>query len=414
LMAAWSGGTALAGAIDVGEAPPRRSVTMRASRAEALLGMDVAADDAAADLSRLGLAADADGDTVTVDVPGFRADLTLEEDLVEEVGRVRGYDRLPSTLPGVRQGGGLTAEQRLRRRVKDTLVRAGLSEVVQLSIVPPSDADLFDDVRSRAVRVANPISEDEPFLRASLLPGLLRAARASASHRGRTVRLFEAGRTFHLGTGDAPVEEERVAAVLAGPAAEGWPGERREQDVLDAKGALELVLEALGVTGWNLAVPAGRPWHPGRSAQVVVGERIVGELGEIHPDVAEAFGLPGRVGGFELDAGPLMEHADTWTLYADVSRYPPVRRDLAFLVDGDVQAGDLLEAVRVAGGDLVEWVVLFDVFEGGSLPEGKKSLAFSIDLRAPDRTLTDEEAEERVRAIAQRVAADFGAELRSG
>jgi phenylalanyl-tRNA synthetase beta chain len=261
--------------------------------------------------------------------------------------------------------------------------------------------------------VANPIAADEAALQTSLLPGLLRAARRNVAHRATTVRLFEIAVTFRAGDPD-PIEEERVAAVLTGPVGEEWPAERREHDVLDAKGLLEHLVGGLGAVGLELGDPGGPPWHPGRSAVVAIAREAVGEVGELHPRVGRRFDLPGRVAGFELRVGPLLAAAGAEPRYREVSRFPPVHRDVAFVVDASVPAGDVRAALVGAGGDLLDRAVLFDVFVGAPLPASKRSLAFSLDFRALDRTLTDREVEDRVRAIADRLRRDFGAELRAG
>jgi phenylalanyl-tRNA synthetase beta chain len=318
---------------------------------------------------------------------------------------------VPSTLPGIRQAGGLTLEQRLRRRIADLLAGAGLWEAQSFPFASAADLEVVPD--RPAVRMANPVSGDDANLQTSLLPGLLRAARRNVAHRRTSVRLFDLGVTFAAGE-PQPVEEERVAALLTGPAGEEWPGDRRQHDFLDAKGVLEHLLGGLGATGWALGDPPGRPWHPGRSAVVTITGEAAGELGELHPGVAQRFDLPGRVAAFELRVGPLLAASGAEPAYRVVSRFPPVHRDVAFLLRSDVPAGAVRAALVEAGGDLLDRAVLFDVFEGDPLPAGARSLAFSLDFRALDRTLTDQEADERVRLIAARLAADFGAELRAG
>jgi phenylalanyl-tRNA synthetase beta chain len=412
LMVAWARGTILSGEIDVGEAPARRAVSVRPARASALLGVRLSGSDVREALERLRLPAQEKDDRVTVEVPGYRVDLEREEDLVEEVARVRGYEKIPSSIPGVRQAGGLTREQRRHRRLQDALVRAGLFETQSTSFVSASDLEVYEDRRRDGIRVANPVSEESAYLRTGLLPGLLAAARGNAVHRNPSVRLFEVGHVFLPGEKD-PVEEERVGVLLSGSPALGWPSERSEHDFLDAKGVLEDLMDVLGVKGWSLGGAQGPPYHPGRSAEVLIGDQRAGEIGELHPGIARRFGLTGRVAVFETLAAPLVDEAQGEVVYRDVSRFPPVHRDLAFLVDRDVRAGDVHRALVEAAGDLVDRAVLFDVFQGPPVPEGKVSLAFSVDFRAGDRTLTDEEAEGKVRAIAEILAGRFGAELRT-
>jgi phenylalanyl-tRNA synthetase beta chain len=410
LIAAWSGGRVLSGTVDVGAPPPRRTVSVRPERASLLLGVPVTASVVRESLGRLRIpATDEDGE-VAAEIPSHRIDLEREVDLIEEIGRVTGYERVPSTLPGIRQAGGRTAAQRIRRRVRDLLAGAGLFEAMSYSFASASDAGLTG---GDPVGIANPISEEDAFLRSSLLPGLLRAARRNVSHRRTSVRLFDVGAVFAAAEGQ-PLEEERMAAVLTGPPAEGWPADRREQDFLDAKGLLEHLAWGLRVKGWTLGEAATGPWHPGRSAAVLVAGEPVGVVGELRSGVADSFDLPGRVAALEIRLGELVAAAGGEVRYREVSRFPPVRRDVAFVVDRGVAAGSVRDALVRAGGELLDRAMLFDVFEGPPLPQEKKSLAFALDLRAPDRTLTDDEADRVVGAVADRLRDGFGAELRAG
>jgi phenylalanyl-tRNA synthetase beta chain len=229
----------------------------------------------------------------------------------------------------------------------------------------------------------------------------------------RGVALFELGRVFFP---DDPVEEhDRVAAAFSGQAAPGYPDPVRDFDFLDAKGVLEVLLDGLALTDWELGPsPSRRTFHPGRSASVYVGGDLAGEVGELAPRVAEELDLPRRVALFELEVAVLAKHRRDRVRYREISRHPPNRRDLAFVVDASVPAGRLRDALIEAGGELVDAVILFDVFTGAPIPEGKKSLAFSIDFRAPDRTVRDEEADAAVQRIVDRLHRDFGAELRAG
>jgi phenylalanyl-tRNA synthetase beta chain len=414
LMVEWGSGTVLAGIIDVGNAPERRRLAVRPARASVVLGYDVSASDIADALGRLGIQTEkADGE-VRVEVPSFRPDLEREVDLIEEVVRVQGYDAVGSTVPPIRQAGGFVQTYMLRRRIRQALVRAGLREALSLPFASSSDLQLMG--HQEAVRVANPPSADEPFLRTSQVPNLLEALGRNVYRGVRGAALFEVGRVFRPGARDEqPVEErEFVAAALTGPAGEEIHSERREFDFFDAKGALEALMAGLGIAEWTVGEPAHAPFHPARSATVLVAGLPAGVVGEIHPRVATGLDLPPRVGVFEVDVGVLAPHAGRSRPFRDIPRFPPVRRDLAFVVDEDVPAGAAAHALWEAGGELVDDVVLFDVFTGDPLPQGKKNLAFSVDFRAPDRTLRDEEAERAVAAIVDRMRRDFGAEFRTG
>jgi phenylalanyl-tRNA synthetase beta chain len=415
LMTEWSGGTVLAGAIDVGEAPARRWVALHPDRATRLLGYEVTRESAAETLGRLGIPSYETNGSLLVEVPGHRPDLELEVDLIEDIVRLEGYENIPATLRGIPRAGSMVESYALRRRIRQVLVAAGMREALSLSFASQADLELMGD-DDRPVRVANPPSGEEPYLRTSLIPNLLRALARNASGSLRGAALFEVGHVFQLGaSADRPVEErEAVTAVMGGPVGRGVHAEQREFDFFDAKGVLEALFASLPVEGWSLGGPATEPFHPGRSATVLVDGVVAGSVGELHPSIAERLDLPPRVALFELDADVVAAHVAPSRPFREISKFPPVHRDLAFVVPADVPAGAVLEAIREAGGDLVSDVVLFDVFTGPPIPEGKKSLAFSVEFRAPDRTLTDDEAGAAVDRIVRRVAEGFGGELRTG
>ena len=412
LMTEWAGGTVLAGAIDIGRQPDRRTVSVRPSRATLLLGLPVSARDIESSLQRIGIATRSGDDAVEAEIPAFRPDVEREVDLIEEVIRVQGYERVGETLPGLRQSGGVPQSYVFRDRVRDALVRAGLDEIATYSFASADDLKLTGD--HDAVSVANPLAADDAYLRTSLIPGLLRAVRLNVSRQVRRAALFEVGRVFFPGEGETPVEEhDRVALALWGEAPAGYPEPRRDLDFSDAKGALEVLFGAVGVTTWSLGgPPTRRLFHPTRSASISMDGELVGEVGELHPRVAGSMDLPGRVALVELEVSVLAGGAGGGVRYREVPRFPPVHRDLAFVVDERTAAGRVAAALRDAAGPLAD-VALFDVWSGPPIPEGRRSLAFSLDFRAPDRTLTDEEVDRTVDAIRDRLAADLGAVLRS-
>jgi phenylalanyl-tRNA synthetase beta chain len=414
-IAEWSGGRVLTGAIDVGTAPPRRRVAIRPSRTTHLLGAEVGAEEISESLGRLRMVVEpTDDGALSVEVPGYRPDIQGEVELIEEVARVRGYDSFGSTLPAIRTPGGLAPTHAFRRRVRDALLRAGLREVRSVAFATEGDLGMVGDKPEDAAKVANPIDADRPLLRTSLIPGLLAALQRNLARNVSGAALFEVGTRFRSGE---PVDErELVALAMTGSTPPHWYEPEREGDVFDAKGALEALFGTLGITGWSLGGAAGAPFHPGRSAVVEVGEVPAGVIGELHPRVAAHLDFPDRVAVAELYVEILRANAAERVTYAEIPRYPPVHRDLAFVVDAATSAGAVRMAIREAVSDraLTASVALFDVFTGAPVPEGKKSLAFSVDLRTADRTLTDDEADAAVQAVVARLAQDFGAELRAG
>ncbi|MEX0756222.1 MAG: phenylalanine--tRNA ligase subunit beta [Actinomycetota bacterium] len=416
LISSWTGAAVLAGVLEVGEAPERSRVRLRSSRASRLLGIDVTPEDVGSAFDRLvDVTAVIEHDVATVTVPGYRVDLRLEEDLIEEVARVRGYDTVPATLPTIRQAGGVPAAYAFRDRLRELCVRSGLVELKLLSFASPEDIALTGDT-DVAVPIANPLSAEEGLLRTRLLPGLVHAAARNLARGVAPVAAFEVGSVFALtGDAEAPVDERfHLGVILTGPLGGGWHGADRPADYFDAKGMLEAILAGLGIRDWRLAPLTVDPWHPARAAEIWIGDDRAGAVGELHPRIAEPAGLPARVATCELDATVLMERTPADVELHEAPRFPPVRRDLAFILEEDVASEAVREAILAAGGDLLEEVAVFDLFTGGQVGEGRKSLAFALAFRAPDRTLTDGEADAAVADIVRRIEAAFDAELRAG
>jgi phenylalanyl-tRNA synthetase beta chain len=409
LLADWCGGRVLSGVVESGGAPPRRRVTVRASRATALIGYDVSASDASDVFGRLMMPTRTEGDEVTVEIPGYRSDIEHEVDLIEEIVRVQGYEHVGSTLPPVRQAGGTPDAYSFRARLRSLLMRAGLRELWSFPFASEADLALTGD--HDAIRVTNPLQADEGWLRTRLTPGLLKAIRRNANRQARSVALFEIGTVFCLVDGE-PEERTKIALAMTGAAEDGWTG-TRDFDFFDAKGVVEALMTDLGIA-WSVGDAVGTPFHPGRSAFVLVDGMPIGVMGELHPRVVDSFGVTGKIAAAELEVGVLLRNSAAGVGGHDVPRFPPIHRDISFVLDEHVSYAAVEGAIRDAGGALLTSCVLFDVHAGPPLPAGKKSLAFSIDLRDPLRTLEREEADEAIERIRVRVREGLGGELRSG
>jgi phenylalanyl-tRNA synthetase beta chain len=351
--------------------------------------------------------------------PSWRPDLRLPVDLVEEVVRLEGYDGLPSTVPVAPAGRGLTQPQRLRRTIGRSLADAGYAEVLTSPFVDAAAAERLQldptDPRTPSVRLANPVSEAEPFLRTTLLPGLF-AALARNVGRGLTdVALFETGPVFRtkavptaaprLPVGALPAAEQlaaldaalpdqphRVAAVLTGSRERaGWWGPGRQATWSDAIAAVQTIVGALGIA-IEVTADQHAPFHPGRCAAIHVGDQLLGHAGELHPRVIEACGIPPRSCAMEISLDLLIGAVPAVAAAPVVSAYPLATLDIAVVVDTGVPSGEVAAALRAGAGELLESLRLFDVYHGEQLGEGRKSLAYSLRLRALDRTLTAEEA----------------------
>ena len=389
-------------------------------------------------LGAVGCDVDASGNPLAVTPPPWRPDLTDPADLIEEVVRLAGYDDIPSVLPTAPPGRGLTDVQRRRRAVGRTLADAGYVEAPAYPFIGTAALDALglaeDDPRRQVVLVRNPLSEEEPALRTTLLPGLLATLARNLSRGQRDLALFEHGAVFPGGVrppaplpgvdkrpddatlaallGAVPEQPWHVAVALAGNREpRGWWGAGRPAGWADAVQAARLVAAASGV---ELTVRAGElaPWHPGRCAELVVDGRVVGHAGELHPRVCAALELPPRTSAMELDLDALP--AAGVPAGPPISSFPPVLWDMALEVPDDVPAAEVEAALRDGAGSLLESLVLFDVYAGEQVRPGHRSLAFKMTLRAPDRTLTGEEAVAVRQAATAELGRRTGAVLRGG
>lgn len=383
-----------------------------------------------------------------VTVPTWRPDLTADVDLVEEIARLRGYDAIPSVLPVAPAGRGLTVGQRARRSVARALAEAGLVEVLSYPFVGTEQLDALgypaDDARRRAVRLANPLSGEQPLLRTDLLVTLLDTVRRNVGRGAGDVSVFEIGLVTLPEAGAAPApalpggvlpsaadlaavraavpaQPRRVAGVLAGARERaGWWGAGRRADHTDAIALARAVADVVGAEVLLTAEADHAPWHPGRCARVsTLDGTVVGYAGELHPNVVAALDLPMRAAAFELDLDVLLAAAPVEPVQAvPLSTFPVAKEDVALVVDASVPAADVLDAVRtgaVSGpaGDVLEDARLFDVYTGSQVPEGTRSLAFSLRLRADDRTLTAQETAAVRDGVVAEAHRRFGATLRA-
>lgn len=419
LILQWAGGEAAAGVVDVYPGPVgRRLLTMRPERANRLLGTDLPAEAMTGALERLGLSPVARDKVIEVTVPTFRMDLNLEEDLVEEVARVSGYDKIPATLPaGSNRAGRLPEPEKLIRRLKRVLNGAGLHEARTSSLVGPADLEGVGLDPAAAVRVANPLTKDESLLRTSLLPGLLRSAALNFSRRPGDVRLFESGITFRAGDNRDPAEHLSLGMVVGGVRPQQWHSPARQLDFFDLKGVVEVVLRSLHIGDVTFQPGGGRPFHPARTAVMFApGGRRLGILGELDVAAAGRLGIPVRMSAGELDLQALVELAEppgSAQAAPVTGRFPAVLLDLAVSVPEEVPAAGVLATAQQAGGELLESVRLIDVYRGDQVGQGRKSLALSLTFRSPDRTLNEQEAIAGRDAIASALEGRYGGKVRA-
>lgn len=435
LIAAVSGGTVRPGIVDVWEQKTEPiMLDFRIPRFNAMMGAEIDRDYIISTLTRLGCAvtvADeaesaaascAEGELLHVLAPTFRPDLEREIDLYEEVLRLYGMDRIEPTLPGGagRIGKRTVAEQKIQK-INDTLRAAGLNETVTYSFAEPGDLDklrMDKEGLGMPVELLNPLNAEQSIMRQSIIPGLLHSLAYNQNHGVKNVQLYETGRVFFAAEGKKkPKEKERVAAVLAGAMGDpAWNNTPATFDFFDGKGIVESLLHELATPKVRFkALSAEEAPHlqPGRAAQVLSGGTVLGWVGEIHPLAADAFEATAPVVAFELDLDALVKTSQPARDYVDVPLFPAVTMDIALVVDEDVTNEKLMQVMRSAGGKLLSSIQLFDVYRDEErLGAGKKSMAYALEYRSPDKTLTAEEVNKQHERLIKKTCGATGAEVR--
>ena len=422
LIAELAGGTVCEGVVDVypGEQPLTR-IQLRPERVNFVLGTTIETVEMVQILGRLDFDVEASGDVYQVTVPTFRSDVTREIDLIEEIARVYGYDNIPTTLPkGDIPVPPPNPKTEVHNRIKRFLLAAGMMEVVNYSFCDPN---CFDKIRLNAndplrdtVKLRNPLSPEMSVLRTTLLPSLLENAQHNRNHQIDTIALFEIGSVF-IGNEEngriETLEPERVTGILAGQIGEGiYSNPYRQPDFFDIKGLVEGILEVCGIVDYTLQKTDVPTFHPGRNAAVLLGDRQLGTFGEAHPQVLENYDLPYKAYLFEFDLESLVDTAVFTKRFEPISIYPKVARDLAIVVDKEILSDMPTELIYATGGEVVESVRLFDVYEGEQVPEGKKSLAYTITYHSVTETLTDKAVNALHDKVVERLNQELGAELR--
>ena len=420
LLVQYGGGVVEDGQTAVGSAPEAAPIEIEATLPTEVTGIPVSNERAVDALRAVGCeVSESDSGRIRAVPPSWRPDIADPYDLVEEVARVVGYDRVDSVLPPAPAGRGFTPAQRLRRRVGYALAGAGLHEVTLFPFMGPDDLDGLglpvDDPRRRVVSIANPLSAEAPWLATTLAPGLLRAVARNVGRGQSSVALWQVASVYLVGESGlppapvppldrAPTAEElaaldaalpdqprRLAMALTGDREPtGWWGEPRPAIWADATGLVRRVADVLGVSV-EVRQAEQAPWHPGRCAEVVCDGHLIGHAGELHPRVCTAYGLPPRTVYAEVDLDRLIASAPPLAEPARFSTMPLAKEDVALIVDESVPASAVEAALRGGAGELLESIRLFDRYTGDPIPAGRKSLAFALRFRAPDRTLTEAE-----------------------
>ncbi len=401
-------GEVLDGIIDIrNQAPVICTLKLEPEKINALLGTDVSADEMRAILTKVGFGVEGD----VVAVPSWRGDVEAMADLAEEVARFHGYNNIPCTLMrGQTTLGGYSPAQQLERRLGELCRAFGYDEIITYSFISPTYYDKIrweeSDPRRQSFKILNPLGEDTSIMRTTVLPSMLEILTRNYNYRNKSAKLYEVGKIYLSGGDDGLAVENRVLSM-------GAYGE--EMDFYAMKGAVEAILADLRAQEVSFAAPCrvNPSYHPGRCADVYVGDRRIGVFGQIHPLVAQNYGVDGELYCAELSFEQLMDARGPGAEYRPLPKFPAVTRDIAVVCEEAVTVGQLEAAIKKGAKGLLKEVTLFDIYRGKGVEQGKKSVAFNLVLRADDRSLTAEEADEDVKSILQELSSQCGAVLRA-
>lgn len=388
-------------------------IDITADKINRTIGFDLSQNDIVTIFNQLGFDTEINDDVITVQVPSRRKDITIKEDLIEEVARIYGYDDIPSTLPVFEKvtSGQLTDRQYKTRMVKEVLEGAGLDQAITYSLVSKEDATAFAMQQRQTIDLLMPMSEAHASLRQSLLPHLIEAASYNVARKNKDVKLFEIGNVFFAnGEGELPDQVEYLSVILTGDyVVNQWQGKKETVDFYLAKGVVDRVSEKLNLEfSYRRADIDGL--HPGRTAEILLENKVVGFIGELHPTLAADNDLK-RTYVFELNFDALMAVSVGYINYQPIPRFPGMSRDIALEVDQNIPAADLLSTIHAHGGNILKDTLVFDVYQGEHLEKGKKSIAIRLNYLDTEETLTDERVS-KVQAEIEAALIEQGAVIR--
>ncbi|MCD6309862.1 MAG: phenylalanine--tRNA ligase subunit beta, partial [Candidatus Eremiobacteraeota bacterium] len=399
------GGKIAKGAVDVaGQEPKKVIVDIRPKRASSILGIPVGKRKCKGILSSLGMDVEEKGDSISVVVPSFRPDITREEDLIEEIARCIGYDRIPITMPyGITLQGRQGEKEEFLEWIADLMRATDLFEIITPALHPGADFELFNLTRKGSMKVLNPLIEDQAWTRNSLLPGMLKAIKANMTPNWERLGFFEITNIYLQDRPESfPREKIMLGIIIA--------SSKNEIDFRHIKGYVELIFREL-----QLDVefrPVIFPWfHPGISAEIYFGKTHLGHLGRVHPEICQRMDIEVPVFFTRLNLDHIRKLAKK-RFFKPISRFPAISRDLAFIIDEEQFCSDITREIKKAGGDLLATVVCFDQYTGKQIPKGKKSLAFHLVFSADNRTLTDDEVDDLISNVKSHLSEKFEAKLR--
>lgn len=374
------------------------------------IGINIEAEKMAALLNNLEIETTIDGDKITCAIPECRMDLHEPHDIVEEVARLYGYDKIPMTLPQGAEWGAKTNGQLIEDLVRNTMFSCGVNEITTYSFVSPSAVDMINlpqtSVLRNQVRLMNPLGEEYSAMRTTLVPNLLEVIARNVNRSIDVVKAFEIGNTFlpkQMPVTELPIEKKQMVIGLVG----------KKEDFFTLKGSVESVLSKLGVSGCQFVSERNhKTYHPGRCATITWNEHVIGTMGEVHPKVLDNYSIKERAYVAELDFNLLLQITRTDRLYQPIPKFPAMTRDIAMIVKDDVTAGQISEIIAKNGGKILESVKLFDVYKGKQIEDGHKSMAYAMIFRHAEKTLTDEEVNKVFNKMLDALKEEVNAELR--
>ncbi|MGI5824675.1 MAG: phenylalanine--tRNA ligase subunit beta [Bacillota bacterium] len=418
------GGEAVSGIIDtLDHEIPERKVIMRPARVNHVLGTDFKAEDMVRVLKALKFELHqieddpVYGTTYEIPVPSFRADITEEVDMVEEVVRMLGFDHVPVHLPyGEMTEGKLTAGQKFNDDIINSVVGLGANQILTYSFMNPKEWDKMhlsaDDTLRQNVEIMNPLNEDQKVMRTSLIPGMLKVTAKNHSRRNNDLLLFEKASVYIPTDGDLPQEDTCLGIIATGKGSDNWLGEGEEYDFFYIKGLWEALAAKFGVKWSVKPINDILYLHPGRAAEIFADGETIGFLGEIHPLVAKEYDLNNKATVMQINLDKMFTHIKHLPVYESLTKFPASTRDIAFTVKKDISVGDIEDVIRAEGGKYLTDVYLFDVYEGVQIGKENKSLAYSMTFLCRERTITDDEVNAAFQNILDNLESKFDAKLR--
>lgn len=412
--------TVAKGVVDVYPASAEaHTVSFTVAAVNSYLGTDISVERMQEILTTLSFTWSQDGDVITVGVPSWRGDVTVMPDIAEEVARIYGYDFIPNTTPWANLNSGTMSDKKLlAKAIRQTLVTQGLSEIITFSFMHTDSLKKLlipeTDSRYQAVPILNPITEEFPVMRTTLIPSMLDTAARNLAQKNHDLWLFEAGAIYEpkaLPITELPVEKYHVSGFMMGKTTElQWAQPQRETDFYDVKGVLEAVLKELRIEA-EIERSKETYLHPGVSAQYVVDGTVIATLGEVHPQVMKAYDLPGKAYLFDIDVTAILELTRGQLRYQGISKFPGTSRDLAIVAPKTVSSEAISQVIYEKGGQYLERAFVFDVYEGAHIEEGHRSLAYNLSFRSNEGTLTDEDIQPTIDDILAALA-ELGCKLR--